>query len=136
MLGLTQYRYELGKFVWKFNSPTWHFSEATYNLTAAAFNNPDYISIVIGNYRWRLNLAPSEPQYASIEKQLQQAPVIAVPTITIDGKYDPFTPAGDGAAYRDRFSGKYAHKTLPVGHNVPQEAPHAFAKAIVEVDGY
>ncbi len=136
VLGLTKYRYDLGKFVWKFNSPTWKFSEATYNLTAAAFNNPDYVSIVIGNYRWRLSLAPSEPQYASIEKRLQEAPVIAVPTITIDGKYDPFTPPGNGAAYRDKFSGKYAHKTLPVGHNVPQEAPQAFVQAVVEVDGF
>lgn len=136
VLGLTKYRYDLGKFIWTFNSPTWKFSEATYNLTAAAFNNPDYVSIVIGNYRWRLSLAPSEPQYASIEKRLQEVPVIAVPTITIDGKYDPFTPAGDGAAYRDKFSGKYSHKTLPVGHNVPQEAPRAFAQAVVEVDGY
>jgi pimeloyl-ACP methyl ester carboxylesterase len=83
-----------------------------------------------------VNLPRSEPQYASIEKRLQEAPVIAVPTITIDGEYDPFTPAGDGAAYRDKFSGKYAHETLPVGHNVPQEAPQAFAEAIVEVDGY
>ena len=121
--GLTDYRYDLGKFVWTFNSPTWKFSEATYNLTAAAFNNPEYVSIVIGNYRWRLSPAPSEPEYASLEKRLQEAPVIAVPTITIDGKHDPFTPPRDGAAYRDKFSGKYAHETLPVGHNVPQEAP-------------
>jgi pimeloyl-ACP methyl ester carboxylesterase len=136
VLGLTEYRYDLGEFVWKFNSPTWKFSEATYKLTAAAFNNPDYVSIVIGNYRWRLSLAPSEPEYASIEKRLQQAPVIAVPTITIDGKYDPFTPPGNGASYRNKFSGKYAHETLPVGHNVPQEAPQAFAQAVVDVDGY
>jgi len=136
VLGLTEYRYDLGEFVWKFNSPTWNFSEATYSQTAAAFNNTDYVSIVIGNYRWRLSLAPSEPQYASIETLLQEAPTIAVPTITIDGEYDPFTPVGDGAAYRDKFTGKYAHQTLPVGHNVPQEAPQAFAEAVVEVDGF
>jgi pimeloyl-ACP methyl ester carboxylesterase len=134
LLGLTKYRYELGLFVWKFNSPTWTFSTATYDQTAAAFNNPDYVSIVIGNYRWRQSLYPAEPEYASIEAKLQQAPAIAVPTITIDGKYDPFTPAGDGAAYRDKFTGKYEHRVLPVGHNVPQEAPAAFAQAVIDVD--
>jgi pimeloyl-ACP methyl ester carboxylesterase len=135
-LGLTKYRSDLGDFVWKFNSPTWKFSQATYDETAAAFNNPDYVSIVIGNYRWRLGLAPSEPQYASIEERLQGAPVITVPTVTIDGKYDPFTSAGGGAAYRSKFTGEYAHETLPVGHNVPQEAPRAFADAVVKVDGF
>jgi pimeloyl-ACP methyl ester carboxylesterase len=133
VLGLTEYRYDLGLFVWKFNSPTWKFSTETYNQTAAAFNNPDYVSIVIGNYRWRQSLYPAEPEYASIEKQLQTAPDIAVPTITIDGEHDPFTPAGDGAAYRDKFTGKYEHRTFDVGHNVPQEAPQAFTQAVMDV---
>jgi pimeloyl-ACP methyl ester carboxylesterase len=134
-LGLNQYRRDLGELIWKFNSPTWTFSEATYEHTAAAFDNPDYVTIVIGNYRWRLGLAPNEHRYARIEKRLQQAPVIGVPTITIDGAYDPFTPAGDGSAYRAKFSGPYEHRTLPVGHNVPQEAPTAFANAVMSVDG-
>ena len=129
--GLTKYRYEMGLFIWKFNSPTWHFSTQTYNQTAAAFDNPDYVSIVIGNYRWRQGLYPSEPEYASIESALQKTPVIAVPTITIDGKYDPFTPPGNGATYRHHFAGKYEHRTFDVGHNVPQEAPHAFAQAVI-----
>jgi pimeloyl-ACP methyl ester carboxylesterase len=81
----------------------------------------------------RQSLAPSEPEYASIEKRLQQAPTIAVPTITIDGEYDPFTPAGDGAAYRAHFTGPYEHRVFPVGHNVPQEAPREFAQAVVDV---
>jgi pimeloyl-ACP methyl ester carboxylesterase len=136
VLGLTKYRYQFGEFVWKFNSPTWNFTQETYGQTAIAFYNPDYVTIAIGNYRWRLSLAPSEPQYASIEKQLQLAPDIAIPTITIDGEYDPFTPPGDGAAYRDKFTGKYAHETLPVGHNVPQEAPQAFAEAVVKVGSF
>lgn len=136
VLGLTKYRYELGLFVWKFNSPTWKFSTGTYNQTAAAFNNPDYVSIVIGNYRWRQSLYPAEPEYASIEKKLQTAPAIAVPTITIDGRYDPFTPPGNGAAYRDKFTGKYDHRTFKVGHNVPQEAPRAFAQAVMDVDRF
>jgi pimeloyl-ACP methyl ester carboxylesterase len=134
VLGLTEYRYDLGLFVWEFNSPTWKFSTQTYDQTATAFNNPDYVSIVIGNYRWRQGLYPSEPEYASIEKKLQQSPAIAVPTITIDGKYDPFTPAGNGAAYRDKFAGKYEHRAFRVGHNVPQEAPRAFAQAVIDAD--
>lgn len=134
VLGLKKYRKELGRFVWRFNSPTWRFSEKTYDLTAAAFDNQDFVAIVIGNYRWRLGLAPSEPEYASIEARLQKAPVIAVPTITIDGEHDPFTLPGKGAAYRDKFTGRYRHRVLPTGHNVPQEAPQAFAQAVVDVD--
>jgi pimeloyl-ACP methyl ester carboxylesterase len=134
VLGLTKYRYDLGLFVWKFNSPTWRFSTETYYQTAAAFNNPDYVPIVIGNYRWRQGLYPSEPAYADIENKLQKAPTIGVPTMTIDGVHDPFTAPGNGAAYRDKFSGKYEHRELDVGHNVPQEAPGAFAQAVVDVD--
>ena len=134
VLGLTKYRYDLGLFVWKFNSPDWNFSTETYNQTAAAFNNPDYVSIVIGNYRWRQSLYPAEPEYASLENKLQLAPAIAVPTITIDGKSDPFTPAGNGSAYRDKFTGKYEHRVFAVGHNVPQEAPQAFAQAVIDAD--
>ena len=133
-LGLKEYRYDLGLFVWKFNSPNWKFSTETYNQTAAAFNNPDFVSIVIGNYRWRQSLYPAEPEYASIEDKLQMAPDIAVPTITIDGESDPFTPSGNGSAYRAKFTGPYEHRTFPVGHNVPQEAPRAFAQAVVDVD--
>jgi pimeloyl-ACP methyl ester carboxylesterase len=136
VLGLTEYRAELGEFIWKFNSPTWNFSQQTYDKTAAAFSNPDYVAIVIGNYRWRLGLAPSEPEYASIERKLQSVPVIGVPTITIDGQHDPFTPPGDGAAYRDHFTGKYEHRVFPVGHNVPQEAPREFAQAVMDVDRF
>jgi pimeloyl-ACP methyl ester carboxylesterase len=136
VLGLTDYRHDLGELIWKFNSPTWHFDAATYDRTAAAFNNRDYVPIVIDNYRWRLSLAKSQPQYATIEARLQHTPVIAVPAITVDGEYDPFTAPGHGAAYRDKFSGKYAHETLPVGHNVPQEAPRAFAEAVMKVDSF
>jgi pimeloyl-ACP methyl ester carboxylesterase len=136
VLGRTKYRYELGLFVWEFHSSTWRFSTETYNQTAVAFNNPDYVSIVIGNYLWRQSPYPAEPEYASIKNKLQKAPAITVPTITIDGKYDPFTPAGDGAAYRDKFIGKYEHRVFPVGHNVPQEAPQAFAQAAIDVDHF
>jgi pimeloyl-ACP methyl ester carboxylesterase len=136
MRGLTEYRHDLGELIWKFNSPTWNFSEATYNTTAAAFNNPDYVAIIIDNYRWRLDLVPGDPRYAAIEKKLDAAPTIAVPTITVDGKYDPFTPPGDGAFYRAHFTGKYDHRTFDVGHNVPQEAPQAFAQTVVDADRF
>ena len=132
--GLTEYRYDLGLFIWQFNSPTWKFSTDTYSRTAAAFDNHDYVPIVIGNYRWRLGLYPSEPEYAGLEKRLQASPKIAVPAITIDGKYDPFTPAGDGSSYRAMFTGKYDHRTFDVGHNVPQEAPRDFAQAVIDAD--
>jgi pimeloyl-ACP methyl ester carboxylesterase len=134
VLGLTEYRYEFGEFVWAFNSPTWAFSTQTYAQTAAAFTNPDFIPIIIGNYRWRLSLAPAEAEYAAIEQKLQEAPDIAVPTITIDGKHDPFTSAGDGSAYRAKFTGKYDHRVFDVGHNVPQEDPRGFARAVIDAD--
>jgi pimeloyl-ACP methyl ester carboxylesterase len=131
--GLEEYRGPIGDYIWQYNSPDWHYTPETYARTAAAFNNPDYVAIVIGNYRWRLSLAPSEPEYLAIENKLQSAPTIGVPTITIDGAQDPFTPPGDGKAYRAHFTGPYKHYTFKVGHNVPQEAPERFAKAIVEV---
>ncbi|GGN88753.1 alpha/beta hydrolase [Streptomyces albiflavescens] len=135
VLGLQEFRHDLAKLVWKFNSPTWNFDNATFDRTAAAFSNPDYVSIVIDNYRWRLGLAKGEPRYDGLEKRLAAAPVITVPTITIDGARDPFTPPGNGSAYRKKFTGNYAHRTLDVGHNVPQEDPQGFAAAVVAVDG-
>jgi pimeloyl-ACP methyl ester carboxylesterase len=132
--GLTLYRHDLGELIWKFNSPTWNFSQATYDTTAAAFNNPDYVAVIIDNYRWRLDLVPADPRYAAIERKLDLAPSIAVPTITLDGKFDPFTPPGNGALYRAHFTGKYDHRTFDVGHNVPQEAPRAFAQAVLDAD--
>ncbi|MER5754960.1 alpha/beta hydrolase [Streptomyces sp. NPDC002088] len=134
-LGLEQNRHDLAKQIWKFNSPTWDFSDATFDRTAAAFRNPDYVSIVIDNYRWRLSLAKGDPRYDDLEKRLAASPVITVPTITLDGEADPFTPAGGGSSYRDKFTGHYAHRTLKgIGHNLPQEAPRDFAQAVVDVD--
>ncbi|WP_326818378.1 alpha/beta hydrolase [Streptomyces sp. NBC_01762] len=136
-LGLEQYKHAFAMLIWKNVSPTWHFDDATFERTAAAFDNPDWVPIVIHNYRWRLGLAEGDPQFDHLEKQLAQSPVIALPTITLDGERDPFTPPGDGASYRGRFTGPYAHRTLKdVGHNLPQEAPKAFAEAVVEVDGF
>jgi pimeloyl-ACP methyl ester carboxylesterase len=132
--GLTANRAGLAELIWRFNSPDWNFSQATFDATAAAFTNADYVAIIIDNYRWRLDLAPGRPQYAAIEKKLVAAPTIGVPTVTVDGAQDPFTPAGDGSAYRAHFTGRYAHVTLPVGHNVPQEDPAGFAAAVVQAD--
>lgn len=130
---LAKYTAEIGQFIWKFNSPTWNFTDATYNQTAAAFTNRDYVPIVIGKYRWRLGLYPAEPKYAAIEAKLQATPPITVPTITIDGRYDPFTPTnGDGTSYRAMFTGKYDHRVFDVGHNVPQEAPRDFTQAVID----
>ncbi|GAA4638167.1 alpha/beta hydrolase [Actinoallomurus vinaceus] len=134
-LGLEQNRHDFTRLIWKNVSPTWDFDDATFDRTAAAFTNPDYVDIVIHNYRWRLGLAEGDPRYDRLEKRLAAGPVIAVPTVTLDGELDPFTPPGDGTSYRGKFSGKYAHRTLKgVGHNVPQEAPRAFADAVVEAD--
>ncbi|MFJ9831852.1 alpha/beta fold hydrolase [Streptomyces sp. NPDC101169] len=128
-------RHDLCRLVWDTVSPTWHFDDATFERTAAAFENPDYAAIVIHNYRWRLGLADGERRYDRYEKLLATRPVIGVPTITIDAGRDPFTAPGNGASYRDRFAGPYAHRALAgIGHNVPQEAPNAFVQAVVDVD--
>ncbi|MEU6345682.1 alpha/beta hydrolase [Streptomyces sp. NPDC046977] len=136
-LGLEQNRHDLARQIWEFNSPTWAFDDATFERTATSFDNPDYVAIAIHNYRWRLGLARGENRYELIERRLAAGPVITVPTITLDGETDPFTPAGEGASYRGKFAGPYAHRTLKgIGHNVPQEAPEAFAQAVVDVDGF
>ncbi|MET8030487.1 alpha/beta fold hydrolase [Streptomyces avermitilis] len=130
-------RHDLCRLVWDTVSPTWHFDDATFERTAAAFQNPDYAAIVIHNYRWRLGLADGERRYDRYEKHLATRPVIEVPTITLDPERDPFTAPGNGASYRDRFTGRYDHRTLTgIGHNLPQEAPTAFAQAVVDVDRF
>jgi pimeloyl-ACP methyl ester carboxylesterase len=135
VLGYTKYRHDFAKLIWTIVSPNWHFSDATFDRTAAAFNNPDHVAIVISDYRWRINLVKSEPQYEHLEAKLAQGPVISVPTITIASDFDG--PAKSGTGYRDKFSGKYSHRILNgVGHNVPQEDPQAFAQAVIDVNGY
>ncbi|MBK1894961.1 alpha/beta hydrolase [Chryseobacterium sp. YIM B02567] len=127
--------YEFNKLIWKLASPKWNFDDATYDQTAASFKNPDHVAIVIHNYRWRLSLAKGETQYEDLENRLAKRPVITVPTITISSDFDGL--AADGKAYANKFTGKYSHKILNgIGHNVPQEAPKAFADAISEVDSY
>ena len=138
-LGYSQNLYDFNKLIWKIASPNWAFDDVTYDRTAAAFNNPDHVSIVIHNYRWRLSLADGDPQYDNLEQQLNARPVITVPTITIASDFEPsvFGANPNGASYRNKFSGKYSHKIFyGIGHNVPQEAPQSFADTVIEVDGY
>jgi len=132
--GLEANRRDLAKVIWAENSPKWSFDDATFNRTAAAFDNPDYVAVVIHNYRWRLSLAEGEAQYDSFEKRLASGPVIAAPAITIDGNANGVAPATDGSTYAKKFVGKYAHRIVDgAGHNLPQEAPKAFADAVIEV---
>ncbi|MEW2512951.1 alpha/beta hydrolase [Streptomyces sp. NPDC046870] len=128
-------RIALCRYVWTLVSPNWNFSDATFDRTAQAFHNPDYAAIVLYNYRWRIGLIEGEPRYARYEKLLAAQPPIHVPTITLDPALDPFTPPGDGTAYRSHFTGKYEHRTIAnIGHNLPQEAPTTFAQAVVDAD--
>jgi pimeloyl-ACP methyl ester carboxylesterase len=130
-------RREFNRLIWKANSPKWVFSDAEFDRAAASFDNPDHVSIVIHNYRWRLGLAEGEPQYAELERRLASGPVIAAPTITLDGDSDGVAPASDGRSYAARFSGKRTHRVITgAGHNLPQEAPRAFADAVIDVAGY
>ena len=135
--GLDANRHDFGKLIWKFNSPKWGFDDATFDRTAASFNNPDYVSIVIHNYRWRLGLADGDPRYDEREKRLADGPVIAAPTITLDGDSDGVAPASDGTSHARKFSGRRTHRIVKgAGHNLPQEAPQAFAGAVIDVDRY
>jgi pimeloyl-ACP methyl ester carboxylesterase len=135
--GYDKYRHEFSKLIWQLASPKWSFDDATFDRSAAAFDNPDHVGIVIHNYRWRLAMAEGEPKYDDLEKRLAAAPVIAVPTITLEGDANG-APHSDPSSYANKFSGKYAHRLVKdgVGHNLPQEAPQAFAQAVVDVDGY
>ena len=137
VLGYDKYRHDFGKLIWRIASPKWDFEDATFDRTATSFNNPDYVAIVIHNYRFRLSLAEGEPRYDDFENKLAKNPVIAVPTITLEGDANGAPHYPDDTAYRKLFSGKYANRIITggIGHNLPQEAPQAFAQAIVDVDG-
>jgi pimeloyl-ACP methyl ester carboxylesterase len=136
-VGYDKYRSEFAKLIWKIASPKWDFDNATFDRTAASLNNSDHVAIVIHNYRWRLGLAKGDPQYDHLEKRLAEGPVIAVPAITLEGDANG-APHPDDTSYRKKLSGKYAHRLIRggVGHNLPQEAPQAFAKAVIDVDRY
>jgi pimeloyl-ACP methyl ester carboxylesterase len=131
--GYEKYRREFSKLIWQIASPKWNFDDATFDRTAVAFDNPDHVAIVIHNYRWRLGLAQGEAKYDDLERQLGRAPVISVPTITLEGDANG-APHLEPAAYAAKFSGKYQHRLITggIGHNLPQEAPEAFARAVLD----
>jgi pimeloyl-ACP methyl ester carboxylesterase len=130
-------RHDFAKLIWQIASPKWNFDDATFTRSAASFDNPDHVGVVIHNYRWRLGLAEGEPKYDDLEKRLAEGPIIAVPTITLEGDANG-APHPEPSAYAKKFSGKYAHRTITggIGHNFPQEAPQAFAQAVIDVAGY
>jgi pimeloyl-ACP methyl ester carboxylesterase len=132
--GYDKYRHDFSKLIWKLASPKWNFDDATFDRTAAAFDNPDHVAVVIHNYRWRLGLAEGEAKYDDLERRLAAFPVITVPTITMEGDANG-APHPEPAAYAKMFSGKYEHRTITggIGHNLPQEAPQAFAEAVASV---
>ena len=135
-LGYAQNRHDFNKLIWKLASPKWNFDDATYERSAASFDNPDHVAVVIHNYRWRMGLAEGDPRYAGIEDRLASLPSISVPTITMEGDANG-APHPAPEAYRAKFTGKYEHRTITggIGHNLPQEAPGAFAKAVIDVSG-
>jgi pimeloyl-ACP methyl ester carboxylesterase len=137
-LGYDKYRHDFAKLIWQIASPKWGFDDATLDRSAAAFNNPDHVSIVIHNYRWRIGLADGERKYDELEKRLAEGPVITVPTITLEGDANGAPHFPDDTPYRKKFSGKYAYRVIQggIGHNLPQEAPQAFAKAVIDVDAF
>jgi pimeloyl-ACP methyl ester carboxylesterase len=135
--GYDKYRHDFNKLIWRLASPKWNFDDTTFDRSAAAFGNPDHVAIVIHNYRWRQGLAQGESKYDDLEERLAKSPVITVPTITLEGDANG-APHLQPGAYAGKFTGKYANRIINggVGHNLPQEAPEAFAGAIIEVDSY
>ncbi len=132
--GYDKYRHDFAKLIWQLASPKWDFDDATFDRSAASFDNADHVAIVVHNYRWRLGLAEGDPKYADLDKRLAESPVITVPTITLEGDANG-APHSDPGSYARKFSGKYTHQTIEggIGHNLPQEAPLAFAQAVVDV---
>jgi pimeloyl-ACP methyl ester carboxylesterase len=136
MAGYEKYHHDFAKLIWHQASPRWNFDDATFERSAAAFENPDHVALTVHNYRWRLGLADGESKYNDLERRLAERPVIAVPTITLEGDANG-APHADPSVYRMQFSGRYEHRTVAggVGHNLPQEAPEAFVQAVIDVDG-
>ena len=133
-LGYEKYRHDFNKLIWQLASPKWQFDDATFDRSAVAFDNPDHVSVAIHNYRWRLGLAEGDAKYDDLDKRLAEGPIITVPTITLEGDANG-APHPEPSAYAKKFSGRYEHRTITggIGHNLPQEAPHAFAQAVVDV---
>lgn len=135
-LGYEKDRRAFNRLIWRLASPQWRFDDATYDRSAVAFDNPDHVAVVIHNYRWRLGLAEGEPRFDAIEARLAAAPTIGVPTITMEGDANG-APHPPPSAYAAKFTGRYEHRTIAggIGHNLPQEAPQDFARAVLDVVG-
>ena len=132
--GLAQDRRAVTRLLWKLWSPTWTFDDATFERSAAAFDNPDFVDVVIQSYRHRFGLVPGDPAYAEIERRLADQPPISVPTITFDGADDGVRPVAEASAHAHRFTDTRSHRVVPgVGHNMPQEVPRVFAEAVLEL---
>lgn len=130
--GLERNRHALCKLIWRLWSPRWAFDDATYDRTALSFDNPDFVEVVIHSYRHRFALTPGDPALLDIERRLQAQPPITVPAVTLDGGADGVEPIGGTAGHAPHFTGRHEHRVVPdAGHNLPQEAPHAFADAIL-----
>jgi pimeloyl-ACP methyl ester carboxylesterase len=134
-VGYEKYRRDFAKLIWRTASPKWNFDDATFDRSAASFDNPDHVDIVIHNYRWRLGLAEGDAEYADLENRLAEGPAITVPAITLEGDANG-APHPDPKGYAKKFTGRYSHRTIEggIGHNLPQEAPEAFAQAVIDVD--
>jgi pimeloyl-ACP methyl ester carboxylesterase len=132
--GYAKYTHDFAKLIWQLASPKWNFGQAIFDRSAAAFDNPDHVDIAIHNYRWRLGLAQGEARYDELERRLAAFPPVTVPTITLEGDANG-APHPEPSAYANKFTGKYAHRTINggIGHNLPQEAPQAFAQAVLDV---
>ena len=133
--GYDRYRRDFARLIWRTASPRWEVDDATFERSAASFDNPDQVAVTVHNYRWRLGLDEGEARYDDIERRLAQGPVITVPTITLEGDANG-APHPEPGSYAGKFTGRYAHRTVEggIGHNLPQEAPEAFARAVLDVD--
>ncbi|WP_201312683.1 alpha/beta hydrolase [Dyella sp. EPa41] len=135
--GYAKYTHDFARLIWETASLKWAFDDATFNRSAVALDNPDQVAVAIHNYRWRLGLAQGEARYDELEKKLATLPAIATPTITMEGDTNG-APHPEPSAYARKFTGKYEHRLITggIGHNLPQEAPEAFAKAVIDVDRF
>jgi len=133
--GYAANRVEFARLIWHSASPMWAFDEATFARTLASLENPEHVDVVIANYRWRLGLASGDPRLDDLEHRLAAAPPIGVPTITLEGDANG-APHPDASAYASKFTGPYEHRVISggVGHNLPQEAPGAFCRAVIDAD--
>jgi pimeloyl-ACP methyl ester carboxylesterase len=113
-------------------SPRWQFDESTFDQTAISFDNPDFVDVVIHAYRHSFGLAEGEPAYAELEDPLARRPAITVPAVTLDGISDTLKPGGT-ADSAGMFTARHEHRVIDAGHNLPQEAPAAFADAVLTV---